>query len=464
MERDVDGLSVTDARGRWVLTAAILGSGIAFLDITVVNVALRDIGQALSGSLSGLQWVVNGYTLTLSSLLLIGGSLGDVLGRRRIFVLGLGAFAATSALCAAAPSIGFLVAARALQGAAGAMLVPGSLSLIAALFEPAQRGRAIGRWSGLAGVTTAIGPFVGGALVDNASWRWVFLLNIPLAAVAIAIAQTRVPESRDPNPRRPDVSGALAISAGLAGITYALIEASARGFGDHDRRIAGAGGLVAVWVFTRVERARRDPMLPLELFRSRQFTGANLTTLAVYAALGGTMFILVLHLRAQLDYSGTEAGLAVIPVTALLLVLSPGAGALADRIGPRAPMTVGPLVAGAGMWLYSTVAPGDTYATSVLPASLVFGLGLSATVAPLTTAVLAAVQQRHSGITSAVNNAAARVAGLLAVALLPIAVGASGTAQAVLTLGQFQRAMWITAGVCAAGGLVAWATVRSSAD
>lgn len=446
--------------GRWVLGATVLGSGIVFLDGTVVNVALPAIAEDLDAELSGLQWTLDAYLVTLSALLLLGGSLGDLYGRRRMFVLGLVGFTLASILCGLAPNIEALIAARALQGAGGALLVPGSLAIISASFHPDDRGRAVGAWSGLAGVSTAIGPFFGGWLIDAVSWRLVFLINVPLAIVAVLVATRHVPESRDTSSTpRPDLPGAAAVSLGLAGLAYALIE----GAGDMTATtwtmaVLGVIGLVA---FVTIEARGAHPMLPLEVFRSRQFTGANLTTLAVYTGLGGATFLLVLQLQVVLGYSALEAGASLLPVTLLMLVLSARAGNLAQHIGPRLPMTAGPLVVAAGLMLFARVEAGSTYLASVLPAAVVFGLGLALTVAPLTATVLASVDERHLGVGSGVNNAVARVAGLLAVALLPALVGLDTSSPAGFSAG-FVDAMHIAAGICLAGALVAWATIRSA--
>jgi EmrB/QacA subfamily drug resistance transporter len=449
------------AAGRWVLGATVLGSGIAFLDGTVVNVALPAIDADLDAGISGLQWIVDSYLLTLSAFLLLGGSLGDLYGRRRMFTYGLGGFAAASLLCAVAPSTEMLVVARALQGVAAALLVPGSLAIISTSFAPEDAGKAIGAWSGLSGVTTALGPFLGGYLVDAVSWRWIFVINLPLAAAAIWIAIRHVPETMTGG-ARPDVAGAATAAVGLGGITYGLIEGPGRGWSDTGVLAAAGAGLASLALFVRTELTRRHPMLPFGIFRSRQFSGANAATLLVYAALSGAFFFLVIELQRELGYSALEAGAALIPVTLLLLFLSSHAGALASRIGPRVPMTVGPLVAAAGLALMTGIGPGAAYGTRVLPPVIVFGLGLSLTVAPLTTAVLAAVPSEHAGIGSGVNNAVARVAGLLAIALLPVVAGVGGAEEvgAVDFTESFRRATWGSAALCALGGAVAWATIR----
>lgn len=441
--------------GRWIVVATVLGSGIAFLDGTVVNVALPAIDADLNAGISGLQWTVDAYLLTLSGFLLLGGSLGDLFGRRRIFVYGLAGFAGASLLCRLAPSTEALVAARALQGIAAALLVPGSLALISTSFTPEDAGRAIGAWSGLSGVTSALGPFVGGYLVDAVSWRWIFVINLPLAAAAIWIAMRHVPETKGVE-GHVDFRGAVAAALALGGITYALIEGPGRGWTSAGILGALAVGVASLVTFVRTELRHPDPMLPFGIFRSRQFSGANATTLLVYFALSGAMFFLVIELQRELGYSALEAGAALIPTTILLLLLSSRAGALATRIGPRVPMTVGPLVAAAGLGLMTTIGPGSDYVSGVLPGVVVFGLGLSLTVAPLTTAVLAAVPQEHMGVGSGVNNAVARVAGLLAVALLPVVAGVEA---ASFTDG-FRRATWISAALCALGGLASWATIR----
>jgi EmrB/QacA subfamily drug resistance transporter len=419
-EPEAGGLRFSSARGRYVLAAAVLGSGIAFLDSTVVNVALPTIGRDLDADLRALQWILDSYLVTLTALLLLGGSLGDVYGRRRIFVYGLFSFTFASVLCGLAPNAPSLVVFRALQGAAAALLVPGSLALISATFATEDRGRAVGAWSGLTGVTSAIGPFVGGWFVDSVSWRLIFFINVPLAAIAIAITVRHVPESRAHVARHIDVTGAVAISIALACIAYALIE------GNTTAPVLGvaAVGVIALIAFFVIEARKRAPMLPLGLFRIAQFAGANATTLAVYAALGGAFFLIAVELQTALGYSAIETGAAFVPITVLMLLLSPRFGALSQRIGARIPMTVGPFVVGVGLVLFARIEPGAHYATTVLPAAIVFGLGLSITVAPLTAAVLGAVETERAGIASGVNNAVARVAGLLAIAVLGAIVSA----------------------------------------
>jgi EmrB/QacA subfamily drug resistance transporter len=450
-------------RARWVLLATVLGSGIAFLDATVVNVALPTIGTELDASIAGLQWVINGYTLTLASLILIGGSLGDRFGRRKIFLIGTVWFASASLLCGLAPSAEALVAARALQGVGGALLTPGSLAILQASFAPSDRGRAVGAWSGLSGVATAIAPFVGGWLIGAGSWRLIFVINVPLAAAVVVVALRHVPETRDPSAvGGTDVAGAVLTVLGLAGVTWALIEAGERG-ATPSVLAAGAVGLASVAGFVAAERSVRHPMLPLEIFRSRQFTAANLVTLIVYASLSITFFLLVIHLQQVLGYSPLQAGAAMLPVTGLMLALSAAAGRLADRFGPRLPMTIGPLGIAAGLALLGQVEAGATYVGAVLPGLLIYGLGLSLTVAPLTATVLAAAPARHAGIASGINNAISRGAGLLAVAAIPGLTGLTGDAYhdpAVFASG-FRTAMRISAALAAAGGVLAWLLIRN---
>ena len=455
-------VSYDSAPGRWVLAVAVLGSGLAFLDGTVVNVALPEIGRDLGASTADLQWVLNGYLLTLASLILLGGSLGDRMGRRRIFVVGVGVFTAASLLCAMAPNSEMLIFARLLQGIGGALLTPGSLAMIEASFRPGDRARAIGAWSGLGGVAAALGPLLGGYLVDAVSWRAIFLINLPLGIFVMAMAGRHVPETRDPMAHgRLDIPGAALVALGLGGTTYALIEAPEKG-ADPLILVTAIGGVLALIGFVLVERRSANPMLPLDIFESQQFTAANLVTFVVYAALGGVFFLLVAFLQISLGYSAIEAGAASLPVTALMLLLSARAGALAQRIGARIPLTVGPLVIAAGLLLMLRIDPGDSYVTTVLPAVIVFGLGLTLVVAPVTATVLAAADSRHSGIASGINNAVARVAGLLAVAVLPLVAGLTGDKfyDPEAMQDGFRMAMVTCAGLSVLGGILAWATIR----
>lgn len=455
------GLRMGTPEARWVLSATILGSGIAMLDSTVVTVALERIGRDFDASFGALQWVVTGYTLTLAALILLGGSLGDRFGRRRVFVVGTTWFAVASLLCGLAPSAELLIAARALQGVGGALLTPGSLALISASFAAGERAKAIGAWSGLGGLAAAIGPFAGGWLVQW-NWRAVFLVNLPIAAVVVWITRRHVPESRDPGASvRLDVPGTLLAVAGLGLLTYASIMAGDRGVGPVVLVVAAAG-LVALGAFVAVERRSPHPLVPLGLFRNTTFTAANLATFLVYGALGVSVLMLVLQLQVVAGFSPLAAGTALLPVTVLLLALSTSAGALSGRIGPRVPMTVGPLVSAVGLVLALRVGPGASYLLDVMPAVVVFGLGLALTVAPLTATVLEAADSRHAGIASGVNNAVARAAALLAVAVVPVVAGLGGTAYTDPAAfdGGFRTAILVAAGLLAAGGLVALVGIR----
>ncbi|MCO6010625.1 MFS transporter [Actinoallomurus purpureus] len=464
-------LRLSEARGRWVLAATVLGSSLAMLDATIVNVALPRIGRDFHASVAGLQWTVNAYTLTLAGLILLGGSLGDRYGRRKVFMIGVAWFAIASALCGLAPSIGVLVAARALQGVGGALLAPGSLAIIQASFAQDDRPRAVGAWSGLGGVAGAIGPFLGGWIIAAAGWRWAFLLNLPLAAVVILVASRHVPESRDESEHRGfDVLGAALAALALAGVTYALTEAPAKGTSTAAVALTAVIGVAAGAAFVVVERRRSDghgpsAMLPVGIFRSGQFTAVNVVTFIVYGGMSVQFFLLVVELQVVAGYSPIVAGTALLPVTVLMLLLSSRAGALAQRVGPRLPMTVGLVLASAGMLLTLRVGPHASYVMDVLPAGLVFGLGLSATVAPLTATVLATADVRHAGVASGVNNAVARAAGLLAVAGIPPAVGLVGNAFAnprVFDDG-FHTAMMIAAALLAVGAVLTFFTVHDDA-
>jgi EmrB/QacA subfamily drug resistance transporter len=461
---EAEPLRYSSARGRWALAAVILGSGAAFLESSVVTVALPEIGDDLDLDLGGLQWVMNAYLLALSALIITGGSLGDLYGRRLIFVTGLIGFAATSLLCAVAPSGEVLIAARVLQGVAAALLVPASLAIVEASFAEEDRGRAIGAWAGWSGVSSLIGPFVGGWLVDAASWRWVFAIVVAVAIFAAWIGARHLPESRAERTERsrPDWIGSALVSIGLAGLTYALVEAGGGGLGDPAVVATGLGGLALLVAFLLYERRAAAPMLPLSIFRSQQFSGANAATLANYLAIGAMFFFLSLQLQNVLDYSALAAGAASFPATLLMLIFSPKAGELGQRIGPRIPMAIGPVILGAGMVLLSGIDQGDDYLTAVLPGVIVFGIGMTIFVAPLTGAVLGALPDAQAGIASAVNNAAARLAQLFAGAALPAAAGLS--ASTAVGPGAFsdgyETAMLIAAAVAAVGGAISWATIR----
>jgi Major Facilitator Superfamily len=432
---------------RWTVAATVLGSGMAFLDGTVVNVALPSIADDLGTSVTGLQWIVNAYLVTLSALLLLGGTLGDRYGHRTVFVAGAAIFTAASVLCGLAPTSGFLIAARTLQGVGGALLVPGSLAIIAATFHPDDRGRAIGAWSGLAGVASSIGPFLGGWMIDSVSWRLVFLINIPLAAATIWISIRHVPETRSSLHAPLDIS-------------YAAID-----HGSGAAMVAVVVGAVTLVAFVVVEHRSAHPMLPLRLFRSPQFTGTNLTTLAVYAGLSGAMFLLVLRLQVSLNYSALAAGASLVPFTVIMLLLSPFAGQLGQKIGARIPLTVGPLVAAAGMLVLSRVSAGDSYVQDVLPGVVVLGLGMAITVAPLTGAVLGSVGDDMAGVASGVNNAVARFAGMLAVAALPAVAGIATDGSLADSIDSgYQTALQIAAVSTAIGGVIAAFLVGRTAE
>jgi EmrB/QacA subfamily drug resistance transporter len=450
--------------GRWILAVTVLGSGIAFLEATVVNIALPEIGSDLDADVAGLQWTINGYLLTLAALILLGGSLGDHYGRRRIFSLGVIWFTLASALCALAPSVEVLIGARLVQGVGGALLTPGSLAIIEATLHPDDRARAIGAWSALGGISGAIGPLVGGWLIAAVSWRAIFLLNLPLGAFVVWAARRYVPETRDPTTIAGlDFRGAAFAAVALAGLTFAAIQAPQDGLGSPAVLGAIVVGLASGVGFLRAERRSPEPMLPLSIFASRQFTSANLVTFVVYAALGGFFFLFVVFLQVALGYTPIAAGAASLPVTALMLFLSPRAGALAQRIGPRLPLALGPIIIAVGMLMFGGIDNGDSYLGSVLPAVVVFGLGLSLVVAPITATVLAAADVRHAGVASGVNNAVARTAGLAAVAALPVIAGLSGTDYenpAAITDG-FHVAMLACAILALAGGLLAWLTISN---
>ncbi|WP_329118828.1 MFS transporter [Streptomyces sp. NBC_01353] len=448
-------IRLSSGTGRWIVFTTVLGSGMALLDSTVVNVALPHIGEDLGADMADLQWTVNAYMLTLAGLILLGGALGDRYGRRKVFVVGIVWFAIASLLCGIAPNVGVLIAARALQGIGGALLTPGSLALIQASFHPDDRAKAVGLWSGFGGVGAAIGPFVGGWLVDGPGWRWVFLLNVPLAALCVPVALRHVPESRDESARgRFDVLGAFLGAAGLALVTYALIA---------EAWWAGALGFVVGAAFVLVERRRGETaMVPPSVFASRLFTVVNLVTLCVYAALGGFFFLATLQLQVVSGYSALAAGTALLPTTVLMLLLSAKAGELGEKIGPRIPLTVGPLLCAGGMMLMLRVGEDASYVQDVLPAMVVLGLGLTVVVAPLTATVLASVDVARAGLASGINNAAARAAGLLAVAALPTLAGMGPEAyRSAEEFGEtFRRAMPMCAGLMVAGAVLAWATVR----
>ncbi|MEC3982788.1 MFS transporter [Amycolatopsis sp. H20-H5] len=444
--------------GRGVLATTILGSGMAMLDGTIVNVALPRIGAELHASVAGLQWILDGYMLALAALILVAGSLGDRYGRRRMYLVGVVWFGVASGLCAAAMSTEMLVATRILQGIGGALLTPGSLAILQSSFAHHDRARAIGVWSGLGGIAAAAGPLLGGVLVQVWSWRLAFLINLPLAVICVLMARRFVPESRDTEATgHPDFGAAALGALGLAGVTGALVEAPGRGIGDPIVLIAAVVGVAGLGAFAYLQRRSVDPLVPPTLFRDRTFTLANALTFVVYAALGGVMMLMVMQLQVSLGYSPTAAGLAGLPITIIMLLLSGRSGALAQRIGPRTQLVVGPILVGAGMLLLTRVAPGASYLGAVFPAVTVFGLGLATVVAPVTATVLAAAPDRYAGVASGVNNAIARSGGLLAIAVLPAAAGLTGAAYTdptALTAG-WRTALVVCAVLAVAGGLIA---------
>jgi len=457
-----DGIALGTPVGRGILAAAILGSGMASLDSTVVNISLRPIGQDLGASLAQLQWISNGYLLALASLILIGGSLGDQFGRRRVFTWGVVWFTIASLVCGLAQNPEQLITARIVQGIGAALLTPGSLAMIQGAFRPRDRARAIGTWSGFGSIAIAVGPFVGGWLIEYATWRWIFFVNLPLSVATLAVTRRHVPETRDPQATRGfDVAGALLGAIALGGLTYSLIE-------FHSARSAvvwttAVIGILAGIAFLVTEERTRHPMMETALFRSRQFSAANAMTLLVYGALGGMGFFLVLQLQTVLGYTPLQAGVATLPMTVVMFFLASRGGALAARIGPRIPMTLGPMVCAGGLALLSQVDAGSTYWLGILPGVLVFSLGLALLVAPLTATVLAAAPDRNAGIASGINNAVARAGSLLAVAALPTLVGLSGIAyeQPDVFARGFEQAMWICVGLLAAGGGVSWMLIRN---
>jgi EmrB/QacA subfamily drug resistance transporter len=492
---------------RWTLVAMILASGTVFLQGSVLNVALPAIERSLETGLAGLQWTVNGYLLTLSTLLILGGALGDRYGRRRMMFIGLVSFGVAALICGLAPAQGWLIAARILQGAAGALLVPGALAILRATYtDPQARGEAIGHWSGWSGITTVIGPLVGGWMVDTLSWRWAFFVTLPLIAVTAWLMIRYVPESRAEEERPLDPLGAVVAMVGLSGVVYALIQGPNVGWTRPGVWLSGLTGVIGLLLFPWIEARVPDPMLPLSLFRRRNFTGANLTTLGVYFALQGTNFFLVLYLQNVLGYSAFIAGLILAPTSLILLALSSRMGRWAEAYGARRFMTFGPLLVAVGVFLLSLIHPDVSLWAGVLPGVVVFGLGLAGTVAPLTDTVMSAAPEEHSGVAAAFNNVVSRIAGLLAVAGLGVVVSLSFDAalnarlapltmtpetQAQITkisenptgavdtdalpadvtqavqaayTGAFRRVMWVNAGLAAAGGLLAAITIRRKQD
>ncbi len=444
-------MKLASPEGRWLLTAMVLASGMAFLDGSIVSLALPDIDRDLNAGLAGLQWTVNAYMLSLSALILVAGSLGDRLGRRLVFNVGVVWFGVASILCAVSPSIEVLVAARALQGIGGALLTPGSLAIISSSIDKADRGRAIGTWAGLSGVAGAVGPLLGGWLVDQIGWRAIFWINVPLVVITLAISMRHVPETKG-DQARIDFGGAGLTVVSLAFLTYGLVV---------EEWMPTVAGLVLLVAFVLHQRRTPHALVPLELFADRVFTALNVCTFAIYGALSGGMFLLVLQLQYVTGYSPLEAGLATLPPTILLLLFSGRAGAIGEKFGPRLPMTFGPLIAAASMLLYLRV-DADSHIVEVLIPGIVFGIGLTILVAPLTTSVLASAPADQAGIASGINNAVARTAGLLAVAAIPPLAGIAGADFAspeVFSPG-YRTGMMICAGMLAAAGVFAVAMIQ----
>ncbi len=457
----VDELALHSGRGRVALAATVAASAMASLDATIVNVALPHIGRDLDASVSSLQWVLTGYLLALASLILLGGALGDRFGRRRVFVLGCAWFAVASVLCGFAPSVDFLIAARVLQGVGGALLTPGSLAIIQSSFRSEDRPAAIGAWSGLGGAAGAVGPFLGGAIVDGPGWRYAFFLSAPVALGAIACARAAVPETRDEHATGSlDVLGAVLGSATLATATWGLIEAGPRGLGDASVVLALALAVALGAAFVAHLRRRRNPLVPPSLFRDRTFTVVNLGTALLYTSIGLAFFLVAYQLQVAAGWSAFDAGLAMLPATLLMLALSARSGALAQRIGPTTQLTIGPLVAAAGLLLLTRVGADPVWVTDVLPDAVLFGLGLVTFVAPLTATVMAAADPDHVSVASGVNNAIARAASLAGLAALPVAAGLTSAVGAAAVTDAYRSALVLAAAVAGAAGPLMYLGLR----
>jgi EmrB/QacA subfamily drug resistance transporter len=445
--------TISKARGRLILAATVLGSSLAFIDGSVVNVALPAIRQALKADAGQIQWIVNAYLLLLGTLVLIGGSAGDRYGRRKVFAVGVTLFALASLACALSPGVGFLIAARALQGVAAALVVPASLAILGAAFEPERRGPMIGAWAGFGAVTAAIGPVLGGWLVDAVSWRAIFLINLPIAAATVWLTLKAVPESRDPEVEHLDWRGAVLAAAGLGALTWGLTAAGDRGWASPAVWSALIAGVAVLAGFVALQARETHPMMPLSLYRSTTFSGANLLTLALYFGLTGALFFLPYELIARHGYKAAEAGATLLPLSLVMGTLSGVAGRVANRVGARAMLTAGPVIAGVGFAMLAGPWIAAGFWTGVLPGLMVLSLGMTISVAPLTSTVMAAVPSSHAGVASGVNNAVARIAGLLAVAILGLVYFAPGG-------GGYPWVMGISASAAVAAGLVGLATIR----
>ena len=460
---DSTWIRLRSPKGRWVLTATVLGSAVTMLTGTVVNAALPDMGTALSASTRDLQWILNGYLLAVASLILIGGALGDRYGHRRMFVIGTIWFTVASILCAFAPDVKWLIAFRILQGVGAALLTPESLAIIESVFHPDDRGKAIGAWSALGGIAAAIGPVLGGWLIDISGWRSVFLLVVPLSVVVISIGLAFIPTAEAKKDEPLDFAGAGSIFLALGLITYALIQGPVAGLLDPVVMATLIAGLLALAAFIVIERKTSHPMVPLIMFRNPNFAAGNILTFVVYTALGGSFFLLIVFLQVGVGYSALQAGASLLPVTALMLMFSASAGQYAHDHGPRVPLTVGPLFIAGGLALMARISPGQPYWIATLPAVVVFGLGLAATVAPVTSTVLNAAKRGWEGAASGINNAVSRAAQLIAVAIFPAIAGLSGGTlgdQATLLEG-FPRAVFAMAAIALLGSMVGWFLIPS---
>ena len=457
-----DGLALRSGPGRIALLATVAGSGMASLDATVVNVALPHIGHDLNASVSALQWVLTGYLLALASLILLGGALGDHYGRRKIFVIGTLWFAGASLLCGASPNIEVLVAARVLQGVGAALLTPGSLAILQASFRGSDRARAVGAWSGLGGAVGAVGPFVGGWLVDGPGWRWAFLLNVPVAAVVVACSFIAVPETRDPHPPRGlDWVGAALGVVSLGAATWALTEAGPRGWSDTGVLVAAAIAVAGGSAFVYRMLHTHDPLVPPSLFQSREFTVTNLATVVLYAAIGVTFFLIAYELQVAAGWSALRAGVALLPATVLMLLFSAKSGEIAQRIGPRLQLTAGPLLVAVGLLLLSRIGPDTDWVRDVLPGSVVLGLGLVTFVAPLTATVMGSVSPDEVSIASGVNNAIARTASLASLSVIPVVSGLTTASGASAVTDAFRISLVIAAALAALAAPLSFVGLRT---